>query len=123
MSDTQATLEARLRETPLAERLSESTSRIGKMCSEGRCPAMSIPVRETDDDFYISTTIRDAASALAQSQARVAALEAALRELVEAGDHCVYAADDMEAMLRFGKADKAARAALSAGSLDERRGE
>ena len=34
------------------------------MCSEGRCPSMSIPVRETDDDFFISNAIADAMDAL-----------------------------------------------------------
>lgn len=57
-------LKARLRETPLLQRLRESQQRIGKMCSEGRCPSMSIPVRETDDDFFISNSLADAIEAL-----------------------------------------------------------
>lgn len=44
----------------LAERLDECSRRIGLMCSEGRCPRMSIPVQWDDDDFFITTTLQDA---------------------------------------------------------------
>ena len=53
-------LQTELRETPLRERMRNSQGRVGNMCSEGRPPRMSIPVRAVDDDFYICTTIRDA---------------------------------------------------------------
>ena len=59
-------LKARVRETPLAERLKRSRSMIAKMCSEGRPPCMSIPVRHEDEDFYISTTLEDALAAMEQ---------------------------------------------------------
>ena len=68
-------LEARVRETPLSERLSDCRKRIGKMCSEGRPPRMCIPVQWDDDDFYISTTLNDAQRALDAAQARVKELE------------------------------------------------
>ncbi len=45
---------------PLADRLKECARRIGLMCSDGRCPRMSVPVRWDDDDFFISTTLQDA---------------------------------------------------------------
>ena len=57
---TQEQLEALVREEDLMTRLEKCQSMIGKMCSEGRCPKMSIPVRHTDEDFYICTTLRDA---------------------------------------------------------------
>lgn len=47
----------------LAHRLKECAARIGLMCSEGRCPRMSIPVRWDDDDFFIATTLQDAMNA------------------------------------------------------------
>jgi hypothetical protein len=43
-------------------------------------------------------------------------LEAALKEYMDAGDNCVTADDGVAAMLRFGEATDAARAALR--SLD-----
>ena len=60
MSDLLTRLQAELREVPLTTRLEASQNRIGAMCSEGRAPKMSIPVRAVDDDFYICTTLRDA---------------------------------------------------------------
>jgi hypothetical protein len=57
-------LQAEVRETPLSERLERCRSMIGKMCSEGRPPKMSIPVRSEDEDFFISTTIQDVQSLL-----------------------------------------------------------
>ena len=57
---TKEQLETRVREQDLLTRLEECQRRIGKMCAEGRGPSMSIPVRHTDDDFYICTTLRDA---------------------------------------------------------------
>lgn len=68
-------LEARVRETPLSERLSDCRKRIGKMCSEGRPPRMCIPVQWDDDDFYISTTLADAQRALDAEREKVAKLE------------------------------------------------
>ena len=73
-------LEARVRQTPLSERLDECRTRIGKMCSEGRPPRMCIPVQWDDDDFYISTTLADAQRALDAERARVKELEAELEE-------------------------------------------
>jgi hypothetical protein len=48
----------------LAERLDECSRRIGFMCMQCRGPRMSIPVQWDDDDFFISTTLQDATSAL-----------------------------------------------------------
>lgn len=42
----------------------------------------------------------------------LATSDAALRELLAAGDACVAEADDIKAMLRFGRATDQARAAL-----------
>ena len=53
-------------------------------------------------------------SDLCESRAeRVKVLEAALREYIDAADNSITASDDVAAMLRFGDADKAARAALA----------
>jgi len=60
MSNTRDKLEALVREKDLLTRLEDCERRIGKMCSEGRPPKMSIPVQHTDDDFFICTTLRDA---------------------------------------------------------------
>lgn len=53
-------LEAQIREQDLLTRLELCQRMIGKMCSEGRPPKMSIPVRAEDEDVFICTTIRDA---------------------------------------------------------------
>lgn len=45
---------------PLVDRLNECRSKIGSMCSQRRGPTMSIPVQWDDDDFFISTTLKDA---------------------------------------------------------------
>lgn len=64
METTKEMLEARVRETPLLDRLKGCRQRIGKMCSEGRPPRMCIPVQHDDDDFFISTTLADAQAAV-----------------------------------------------------------
>lgn len=57
----QEELEQKVRESgSLAERLQSCRERIGKMCSEHRPPKMTIPVHWDDDDFFISTTLKDA---------------------------------------------------------------
>ncbi len=58
---TEEELKARVREIPLLKRLEECHRMIGEMCSEGRRPRMSIPVQWYDEDFYIGTTLDDAA--------------------------------------------------------------
>lgn len=57
---TKEKLESLVRQEDLLTRLEKCERMIGKMCSEGRAPKMSIPVRHTDEDFYICTTLRDA---------------------------------------------------------------
>ena len=88
---TQDRLEARVRETPLMERLQECQRRIGNMCSEGRPPRMCIPVQYDDDDFYICTTLRDAADAL--QQARAEGLREVMDECERLGEG--YTLDDV----------------------------
>ncbi len=51
----------------LRDRIDEAMSRVGKMCSEGRPPRMSIPVRPDDDDTFICDTLRACRTALADS--------------------------------------------------------
>ena len=64
-------LKQRIRETPLDERLDNAKRRIGRMCSEGRPPRMTIPVQYDDDDFFISTTLADAQATIADLQGQV----------------------------------------------------
>lgn len=52
----------------LTERLAACRSRIGKMCSEGRPPRMTVPVQWYDDDWFISVTIEDAIALLSISK-------------------------------------------------------
>lgn len=48
----------------LTQRIEESQARIGRMCHEGRPPKMSIPVRDSDDDVYITGTLVMCAAAI-----------------------------------------------------------
>ena len=52
-------LEAMVRAIPLCERIVMCQVMIGKMCSEGRPPKMSVPVQWDDEDFFIVTTLGD----------------------------------------------------------------
>ncbi len=49
----------------LRDRINEAMNRVGKMCSEGRPPRMSIPVSPNDDDTFINDTLRKCRAALA----------------------------------------------------------
>ncbi len=86
---TEESLKARVRETPLIERLNESRKRIAAMCSERRGPKMTIPVQHYDDDFFICTTLGDARD-------EVARLREALKDTqrVICGQHCHRRLDD-----------------------------
>ena len=55
-----------IRQTPLLERLTQAQTMIGKMCAEGRYPRMSVPVRATDEDVFISLTLQDAIKLIEQ---------------------------------------------------------
>lgn len=58
-------LEQRVRDSaPLLERLADIRKRVGHMCANHRGPKMTIPVAWYDDDFFISTTVKDAIAAL-----------------------------------------------------------
>lgn len=52
------------RDGTLEERVSTARAMIGNMCAEGRCPKMSVPVRGTDEDQYISILLRDLMSVI-----------------------------------------------------------
>lgn len=52
----------KIKETPLLERIDKAIDMICAMCAEGRYPKMSIPVQPTDEDVFISETLRDAKS-------------------------------------------------------------
>lgn len=51
-----------IKQTPLLERIDKAIDMISAMCRDGRCPKMSIPVQPTDEDVFISETLRDAKS-------------------------------------------------------------
>lgn len=56
----------------LQERLEQSRTRIATMCADLRGPRMSIPVRATDDDYFICLTLQDAIEALNATQSATA---------------------------------------------------
>jgi hypothetical protein len=61
---------------PLLDRLDDCMTRIGKMCSEGRPPKMTIPCQWNDDDIFITATIKEAVEQLrAADGLTVAALD------------------------------------------------
>lgn len=55
-----------IRQTPLLERLAQAQTMISAMCAEGRYPRMSVPVQATDEDVYITLTLRDAVALITQ---------------------------------------------------------
>ena len=55
-----------IRQTPLLERLEQSQSMISKMCADGRYPRMSVPVRASDEDVFISLKLGDEAALIKQ---------------------------------------------------------
>jgi hypothetical protein len=57
------------------ERLTECTKRIGAMCGDGRQPRMSIPVREDDDDIFITMTCLRAAKEIHELRTELAAIK------------------------------------------------
>jgi hypothetical protein len=64
-------LEKQVRERgTLEERLMQCRERIGRMCSEGRPPKMTIPVQWDDDDFFIGVTLQDAIAAVLVSMGK-----------------------------------------------------
>ena len=64
MSDRLEEMEARVHETPLADRLEKCRVIVGKLCSDGRPPKMTIPVQWDDEDFFMSVTMKDAITAI-----------------------------------------------------------
>lgn len=51
-----------IKQTPLLERIDKAIDMISAMCRDGRYPKMSIPVQPTDEDVFITATLRDAKS-------------------------------------------------------------
>ena len=68
MKTTQSELEARIRQTPLVERLRTASVMIGRMAHDQRPPKMSIPVQPYDEDVFITVTLADAIDAIEGKQ-------------------------------------------------------
>lgn len=69
MADRKQQLDNQIREMPLLERLDKSRQIIGKLCSEGRPPKMTVPVQAYDEDIFMSVSIKDAMDELARLRA------------------------------------------------------
>lgn len=69
--NTIETIQEQIRETPLADRLTQCNERIGKMCANHQSPSMSIPPRAQDDDMLIVTTLQDAARSIQELTQRL----------------------------------------------------
>lgn len=70
---TEEELRQRVRESaPLLERLDKCRKMIGNMCSERRPPQITIPLQWYDEDFFISTTLQDAAEYIKTADALTA---------------------------------------------------
>ena len=89
MSEREEALNARVRETPLVERLQDCAKRIGAMCSDGRGPRMSIPPEHYDDDFYICVTVEDARERIAAIDSQLAEADNARKHAQEVGSKLV----------------------------------
>ena len=100
MSEREDALKARVRETPLLERLAQCRQRVADMCSERRGPRMSIPVEYRDDDFYICTTVEDAKSRLAEFGTQMLEADAARKHAQEEGSKLIEKVRALEIRLK-----------------------
>lgn len=100
MSEREDVLKARVRETPLLERLEQCRKRVADMCAERRGPRMSIPVEYSDDDFYICTTVEDAKSRLAELGTQLLAADAARKHAQEEGSKLIEKVRALEIRLK-----------------------
>ena len=70
MDKNERKMNEEIRRTPLAVRIDLARGMIGKMCEEGRPPAMTIPPQPKDEDVFIDLTLQDAAKQLEQETIR-----------------------------------------------------
>lgn len=89
MSEREEALKARVRETPLLERLQDCRKRVGDMCAERRGPRMSIPVEYRDDDFYICLTVEDAKTEIAELRTHLLEADASRKHAQAEGSKLV----------------------------------
>lgn len=59
-------LEKKIREISLPERIDMAIKMISAMCAEVRHPKMSVSVQATDEDVFITTTLMDAGTHIAE---------------------------------------------------------
>lgn len=81
--------------------MSSRVRTVRRIAWSGRLTSLDVPLLE------------DAADALSAAEARVAQLEAALNELVEAGDFSITSTDDVAVMMKLGQATDVARALVA----------
>lgn len=88
----------------ILERLDEVRARIGQMCSEGRPPRMTIPVREDDDDRFITAAVRDAAIEIDRLQQLLAEGAVRMSEAYKAFEQ-LKSAIELQGRLLAGESD------------------
>lgn len=93
----------------ITERLKECTTRIGTMCGDGRPPRMSIPVREDDDDIFITTTCLQAVKEIDELRAEIARHKDTLQDV---RGHYERVCQERDALARTKLSDQAAYEAL-----------
>lgn len=99
--------------TKLIQRIGEAINRISKMCSEGRPPKMSIPVRPEDDDIFISETLvlcRDVLRAAQPPGESVVVLNPKIRFGAPTIQGTRIATEDITSMLRGSSEEETAEA-------------
>ena len=69
---------AKIRETPITERLAQCDRIIGRLAAEHRGPKMRIPAEPTDEDLFVGHAVRDASVKIGALERRCAVLEAYL---------------------------------------------
>jgi len=103
MSEREEELKARVRETPLLERLKDCRKRVGDMCAERRGPRMSIPVEYRDDDFYICVTVEDAKDRIAHLERMITEADNARKHAQEVGSKLV---EEVRALKRLNEIER-----------------
>ena len=103
MSEREEALKARVRETPLVDRLQDCRKRVGDMCAERRGPRMSIPPEHYDDDFYICVTVEDARERIAAIDSQLAEADNARKHAQEVGSKLV---EEVRALKRLNEIER-----------------
>jgi len=88
----------------IVRELEECERIVGNLCADGRCPKMSIPVRDDDEDMRLTRTMKQARARITQDARDKAAKDEQLRMTAQAERIQIERAQRAEAELASAKA-------------------